>query len=246
MPALSRATFVLLVLLLGASAAAAKEHALPGELFHDDLSSQLLSLREAALSLPVAALLGALLAFRPRRRNASPRKPAVIQTQIVLAILGALIMIVVGASLARAFGIVGAAGLIRYRSKIGDPKDAVVMLSTLGVGLASGVGLYWLALFATLFILLVLWLVESLEPEAFNLFSLKVSTKQAAKLRPELEAILRRHRIEYELRSSSAEELCYEVKMPPAKQTNRISDAILALDPPNRAAVHWDQSKVKE
>jgi hypothetical protein len=37
-------------------------------------------------------------------------------------------MLVVGASLARAFGIVGAANLIRYRSKIDDPKDAVVML----------------------------------------------------------------------------------------------------------------------
>ena len=55
-------------------------------------------------------------------------------------------MLVVGASLARAFGIVGAANLIRYRSKIDDPKDAVVMLCALAVGLASGVGLYALAI----------------------------------------------------------------------------------------------------
>jgi uncharacterized membrane protein YhiD involved in acid resistance len=240
MPTLIRATVMLLVLLFGPGAATAKEHPLPAELFHDDLTSQLLSLREAALSLPVAALLGALLAFRPRRRNAQARKPAVIQTQIVLAILGAMIMIVVGTSLARAFGIVGAAGLIRYRSKIGDPKDAVVMLSTLGIGLASGVGLYGLAGFATFFILLVLWLIESLEPEAFNLFSLKVSTKQATKVRPALEAILRRHRIEYDLRSSSIEELCYEVKVPPENHTNRVTDAILALDPGNKAAVQWE------
>ena len=33
-------------------------------------------------------------------------------------------MLVVGSSLARAFGIVGAAGLVRYRAKIDDPKDA--------------------------------------------------------------------------------------------------------------------------
>ena len=43
-------------------------------------------------------------------------------------------MLVVGSSLARAFGIVGAAGLVRYRAKIEDPKDAGVMLSTLAVG----------------------------------------------------------------------------------------------------------------
>lgn len=66
------------------------------------------------------------------------RQPAVVQTQIILAVVGALIMLVVGASLARAFGIVGAANLIRYRSKIDDPKDAVVMLCALSVGLASG------------------------------------------------------------------------------------------------------------
>jgi hypothetical protein len=61
----------------------------------------------------------------------------VIQTQIILAIVGAVVMLVVGSSLARAFGIVGAAGLVRYRAKIEDPKDAGVMLSTLAIGLAS-------------------------------------------------------------------------------------------------------------
>jgi hypothetical protein len=43
-------------------------------------------------------------------------------------------VMVVGASLARAFGIVGAAELIRYRAKVEDPKDAGVMLSTLAIG----------------------------------------------------------------------------------------------------------------
>jgi hypothetical protein len=78
------------------------------------------------IGLPVAAALGAALAFRPVHRGTPARDPAVIQTQIVLAVVGALIMMVVGASLARAFGILGAANLVRYRAKIGDPKDAAV------------------------------------------------------------------------------------------------------------------------
>ena len=106
----------------------------------------------ALIRLPLAAALGAALALRPRRRGTPPRTPAVLQTQIILSIVGAVIMLVVGASLARAFGIVGAANLIRYRSKIDDPKDAVVMLCTLAVGLASGVGLYALAVVSTAFI----------------------------------------------------------------------------------------------
>src|SRR6188474_259054 len=107
----------------------------------------------AAVSLPIAALLGAALAFRPMRHGTPRRDPEVIHTQIILAIVGALVMLVIGESLARAFGIVGAAGLIRYRAKIDDPKDAGVMLSTLALGLASGVGLYLLALFAMTFVL---------------------------------------------------------------------------------------------
>jgi uncharacterized membrane protein YhiD involved in acid resistance len=84
--------------------------------------------------------------------------------QIILALVGASVMLVVGASLARAFGIVGAAGLIRYRAKVDDLKDAGVMLATLAVGLASGVGLYLSAIFASVFVLGVLLIIESIDP----------------------------------------------------------------------------------
>src|SRR5438045_1233463 len=68
-------------------------------------------IRHALIRLPLAALLGAALALRPKRRGTPPRQPAVIQTQIILAIVGAVVMLVVGTNLARAFGVVGAAGL---------------------------------------------------------------------------------------------------------------------------------------
>src|SRR6266480_3289035 len=131
----------------------------------------------ALIALPLAAALGTLLALRPRRRGTPNRSTPVIQTQIILAVIAAVVMLVVGTNLARAFGVVGAAGLVRYRSKIEDPKDAGVMLSTLAVGLAAGVGLWMLAIFATAFILVVLWVVESFEPTATQVFTLKVSAK---------------------------------------------------------------------
>jgi hypothetical protein len=96
----------------------------------------------ALLRLPLAAALGTALALRPRRPGTPARSMPVVETQIILAIVGALIMLIVGASLARTFGIVGAANLIRYRAKMEDPKDAVVMLAALAVGLACDVGLY--------------------------------------------------------------------------------------------------------
>ena len=229
---------------LPSTAAAAQQTATGTALW--DLRAQLDSLREAIVSMPLAAILGAALAFRPRRRGTPPRSAPVIQTQIILAIVGAAVMLIVGASLARAFGIVGAASLIRYRAKIDDPKDAGVMLSALSVGLASGVGLYALAVFGTAFIIGVLWVIESLEPERRKLFTLRVETKKdPAELKPQLEELLRRHRLSFELRSSATDEISYEVQLPLNRRTDRISNDILALDKTGETTVEWEEKKVK-
>ena len=199
----------------------------------------------ASFALPLATLMGATLAFRPRRAGTPERSAPVIQTQIVLAVVGAVVMLVVGASLARAFGIVGAANLVRYRAKIDDPKDAVVMLSTLSLGLACGVELYGLAAFATVFILCVLWVVESLEPERRKLFELTVTTGDPAVLRGDIEAILRRYRIEYELRTAGPKELVYQAELPLRLRTDRVSNAILRLPTKGETEVAWDEKKKK-
>ena len=197
------------------------------------------------VALPLATLLGAALALRPRRRGTPKRSSPVIQTQIILAIIGALVMIVVGSSLARAFGVVGAAGLVRYRAKIDDPKDAGVMLTTLAVGLACGVGVYGLAAFATVFLIGVLWIIESFEPRARQQFILEVKAKEAAKLQPKLEALLRRRRVKYELREVMPEEFSYMVEMPLEVKTDSISAEIIALDPDPGTGVEWKTEKKK-
>jgi Domain of unknown function (DUF4956)/MgtC family len=202
-------------------------------------------LDDAVRRLPLAAALGAALALRPRRRGTPPRDPAVIQTQIVLAVVGSVIMLIVGASLARAFGIVGVASLIRYRSKIDDPKDAVVMLSALAVGLAAGVGLYGIAGFSTAFLVAALWVIESFEPRSRKAFDLKVKAgDETADLRPRLEAVLRRFNCEFELRASSNEEITYEVQVPLEIQTDDVTNAILRLQP-DSTAVDWSEKKKK-
>jgi uncharacterized membrane protein YhiD involved in acid resistance len=202
-------------------------------------------LAEAAIRLPLAAVLGAALALRPRRKATPPRSPAVVQTQIILAVVGAVIMLVVGASLARAFGIVGAANLIRYRSKIDDPKDAVVMLCALAVGLASGVGLYALAAFSTAFLLVALGVIESFE-KGVKRFELTIKAgKGTDDMRPKIESVLHRFEIERELLSSADEQVAYEVVAPLDANRERITNAILKLDASGHASVEWGEKKNK-
>jgi hypothetical protein len=208
-------------------------------------AAEQVSLLEAAVRLPLAAVLGALLALRPRRAGTPARKPAVVQTQVLLAVMGALVMIVVGASLARAFGVVGIAGLIRYRAKVDDPKDAGVMLAGLGVGLASGVGLVWLATLATVFLLALLWVLESKEPERCAPFLLTVKTEDPAGLRRGVESVLRRHNLDYDLRSWGTDELVYSVDVPIAKRTDAISGQLVALGGKTPPGVVWEEKKLK-
>jgi hypothetical protein len=200
--------------------------------------------RAAMPRLPLAALLGMALALRPKRKGTPTRTPTVVQTQIILAVVGALIMLVVGASLARAFGIVGAANLIRYRSKIEDPKDAGVMLCCLAVGLAAGVGQYALAVFSTAFLLVALAIIESVEPNRAAPFVLKVAgSDDVPSLRPGLERLLERNGIEYALRVTSNEELAYDVHVPFEVDTDQVTNAVLRLGKEGALAVTWDQKK---
>jgi hypothetical protein len=207
------------------------------------LESHAAMVARALIALPLAAGLGAVLAFRPRRSGTPARSAPVIQTQIILSIIGAVVMLIVGSSLARAFGIVGVASLIRYRAKIDDPKDAVVMLATLSMGLCSGVELYGLALFSTVFVLAILWVVESLEPEQRKTFDLKVVAPEPSALRAEVEAILRRSDVRFELRSAGAKDLVYEAQLPFSVRTDRIANAILQLQPGRETEVSWEEKK---
>jgi len=201
-------------------------------------------LGHAAVRLPIAALLGTALALRPRRAGSPRRDAAVIETQIVLAIVGALIMLVVGASLARAFGIAGAANLIRYRAKIEDPKDAVVMLSALSVGLASGVGLFGIAAVGTGFLVLTLWIIEGFETHV-RTFLLTVKLGEGtSNRRAAVERILQRAKTVFELRTTGDDELIYLVNADASVKTEELSAALSALAPKDeKTQIEWKEEK---
>src|SRR5436190_1438388 len=76
-----------------------------------------------------------------------------------------------------------------------------------------------------------LWVIESFEPRARNFdLKIKVPGNDTDALRPKIEPILNRYKLTYELRTSSDEEVCYDVQVPFDVQTDRISNAIQRLD----------------
>ena len=205
-----------------------------------------------SLRLLLAALLGAALAFRPRKRIlALKRNPYVSQTQILLAVVAAALMIIVGDNAARAFGIFAAVSLVRFRTNIRDPKEITVLLISLALGLASGFGRWDLALVLAGFSLIVLYLLEWREPDqVFRSMELKVITKNVVATQKALRDVLKTHGFDKELRAVDREateespgSIVYSVDVSPTVSTDEISADILSIDGQNVQGIEWDQKK---
>jgi uncharacterized membrane protein YhiD involved in acid resistance len=210
------------------------------------------TLGRLSLRLLLAALLGAALAYRPRKRIlVLKRNPYVSQTQILLAIVAAALMIIVGDNAARAFGIFAAVSLVRFRTNIRDPKEITVLLISMALGLASGVGRWDLALVLAFFALLVLWILEWREPEqVFRSMELKVTTANVVSTQRALRQVFKQHGFDKELRAIDREateespgSIVYAVDVSPMVSTDEISADILAIDGPNVRGIEWDQKK---
>jgi uncharacterized membrane protein YhiD involved in acid resistance len=107
--------------------------------------------------LVLAAILGGVISFRgSRRRN----EFLIVHTNMMIAMTGALMMIIVGSDLARAFGLVGASSIARYRTPVNDPKALASLFVSMGAGIAVGVGLYELAILAAMLVILVEFTLE--------------------------------------------------------------------------------------
>lgn len=199
----------------------------------------------------VAALLAAILAFRWRRGMTNTmRNPYVAQTQILLAVVAAAMMMVVGDSAARAFGIFAAASLVRFRTNIRDPKETTVLLICLGVGLACGVGRMDMAAVLTVFALLTLWILEHFESsQVFRTMELKVGTHNIDLTHNVLRDLFERYGFTSELRhlqrgtDSDPAEIVYQVIIGSGESTNKLAEEILTADGTNITSLEWDQKK---
>jgi uncharacterized membrane protein YhiD involved in acid resistance len=207
-----------------------------------------------ALRFSLAAFLAALLAFRPRRGvSVVRRNPYVAQTQILMAVVAGAMMMVVGDSAARAFGIFAAASLVRFRTNIRDPKETTVLLVCLGVGLAAGVGRWDMAVILTLFVLLTLAVLESFERfQVFRSMELCVQTRKVDTADKILRGLFERHQFDYELLHLDREDeedpmgkIVYLVNLDPETSTSKLSNEILSSDRDNIDSVEWEQKESK-
>lgn len=75
-----------------------------------------------------------------------------VHSLILITMITSIIILVIGNNLARAFGLVGAMSIIRFRTAVKDTHDIVFIFFALSTGLAAGVGLHNITIIGVLFI----------------------------------------------------------------------------------------------
>lgn len=78
--------------------------------------------------------------------------PSFTVTLIILPAVVAVVIMLIGSNVARAFSLAGAFSLVRFRSAPGNPKDISYIFFSMGIGLACGMGY---VLYAAVFALIV-------------------------------------------------------------------------------------------
>jgi uncharacterized membrane protein YhiD involved in acid resistance len=102
------------------------------------------------VNLAIAFVLGAAVAISYRKTHRSFNySVSFVNTLVLLPMITAIVMMVIGNNLARAFGLVGAMSIIRFRTVIKDTRDIAFVFLALAAGMASGTGYHVIALAGT-------------------------------------------------------------------------------------------------
>ncbi len=122
------------------------------------------SIFDIAGNLLVAFVCGLIISYVYRFTYRGPNYSATfVSSLVLLAMITSVVILVIGNNLARAFGLVGAMSIIRFRTAVRDTQDIVFIFFALTVGMAAGVGLTFVAIIATLFISLIILLLSATE-----------------------------------------------------------------------------------
>lgn len=184
----------------------------------------------------VALLCGLIVAWIYRHTYKGPGYSiAFVNSLVFLSMITTVVIIAIGSNLARAFGLVGAMSIIRFRTAVKDTQDIVYIFFSLAIGMAAGGGYHKIAIIGTLSVGLVMYLFAKsgafapAKEEFLLQFSYSGNGDGTPAYLPVLRQFCRRHQV-INTRAIGADgeslELAYYVRL---REQERDSDFVRAL-----------------
>ncbi len=126
------------------------------DLFKSTSSASSYSLPEILTNLVLACVLCVMVSMvYSKTHKGLSYSQSFAHTIVFVGVIVAVVMMIIGGSLARAFALVGALSIIRFRTVVKDTKDTAFIFASLAAGMAAGTSNYLVALVGTGFIMLV-------------------------------------------------------------------------------------------
>ncbi|MCX4446158.1 MULTISPECIES: DUF4956 domain-containing protein [unclassified Streptomyces] len=172
--------------------------------------------------------------YRYTHRNVSYSQ-SYVQTLVIVGMIVALIMLVVGGSnLARAFSLVGALSVVRFRNAVKETRDVGFIFLAMAIGMACGARFYTLAAVGAVVICVVVVIMHKFDWFALNVQRqvVKVQVPAGEDYTPGIRDVLIKYTTEFELvstetiRGGALNEVFYTVRM---KKGTEPGDLVTAL-----------------
>lgn len=119
--------------------------------------------QDVLINLVLAFILGLVIAWLYKRyhRGLSYSQSFVTSLVFVCTIM-ALVIMVIGNSLARAFGLAGAFSVIRFRTAVKETRDIIYLFFALAIGMACGTNNYVIAMMGTILIGAIIFFLDKI------------------------------------------------------------------------------------
>ena len=139
-----------------------------------------------------------------------------LQAMVLIAIVAATVMQAIGDSLARGLGMLGALAIIRFRTRVENPRNMAFMFAALATGIACGVFGFTIAFIGTFGFCAAAWLLHFSPYGQETLVGiLRIDIPMESELETPIRSILRKHCAQFSLR---------EVRFPNLRRTRKIRD----------------------
>jgi hypothetical protein len=111
-----------------------------------------------ALSFSLSMVIG--VTYRATHRGVAYSQ-SYVQTLILMSMVVGIIMLVIGSNIARAFTLVGALSIVRFRNAVKETRDVGYIFFTMAIGMACGTRFYLLAVVSTFVICGLIWFMDN-------------------------------------------------------------------------------------
>ncbi|MEM1118111.1 MAG: DUF4956 domain-containing protein [Bacteroidota bacterium] len=171
-----------------------------------------------------------------------------VSSLVTLAMITAVVIMAIGNNLARAFGLVGAMSIIRFRTAVKDTQDLAFIFLSLAIGLAAGVGFHRLALVATALVGGTLWVLGrsgfgTVERHEYLVEFTADGTDDEAPWTEALDAHTRRARLLHTRTVGERTEVAFLVVLRRPADATRLTAALGATDGVAEVSLYYDEDR---